>query len=163
MSIFPDQNVGGIAVLDAQGNPTGAPGIINGFIPPDTYSVGCALRYYGTDCTTVRFDPTIVNGLISELLCFTATLNCNGAWDCNSVCNVGATFRAWTVSTAPPAGDCIAGLLWIIDNEIAKQADDFDITKYLQANRGVRLLPGVAGYPAIVQSDLGTGVRPVLT
>jgi len=163
-SVFPDQNVGGIAVVDTQGNPTGAPGIINGYIPPSTYSVACALRYYGTDCTLVRFDPTLINALSSELLCFTATLNCNGAWDCSSVCNVGASFKAWTVSTAPPNGDCMAGLLWIIDDEIAKWfADNFDINKYFMANRGVRIIAGSNGYPSVIQSDLGTGVRPVLT
>lgn len=161
MSIFPDSNVGGITVVDAAGNPTGAPGVINGYIPPSTFSVACALRYYGTDCTLVRFDPTIINGLISELLCFTATLNCHGAWDCNLNCNVGATFRAWTASTAPP-DECggFGGLLWIIRN-LAEHLIAENCRPYV-ANRGVRIVPSVDGYPCIIQSDLGTGVRPRL-
>lgn len=152
-SIYPDQNVGGITVVDALGNPTGAPGIINGYIPPSTFHVSCPLRYYGTDCTITRFDPTIINGLISEILCFATALNPSGAWDCNSVCNLAALFNAWKQSTAAD------GLIGIIDAEIAKwMRDHFDITDYISADRGVRIT--AAG---VIQSDLGTGVRPTLT
>jgi hypothetical protein len=152
-SIFPDANVGGIAVLDANGNPTGATGLVNAYIPPTTFSVNATLRYYGTDCTIVRFDPTVINGLSSEMLCFAAAINPAGAWDVNSNCNLSSLFIAWTKSSSS------TGLLGIIDAEIAAwMIKNFKISNYLKADRGIQFTG--AGY---IESDLGTGVRPLLT
>jgi hypothetical protein len=152
-SIFPDANVGGVTVLDALGNPTGAPGLVNDYIPPSTFHLSCALTFYGTNCTTTFFDPTIVNALASEMLAFAVALNPAGAWDCGSLSNLAGLFRAWQSSTSS------TGLVGLINAAVARwMAANFNLGSYLTVDRGLALLPG-----NILQSDLGTGVRQLLT
>lgn len=42
--------------------------------------------------------PAQVNAIVSELLCLAATLDPDGNWDCDDLCNLSAAFTAWAAN-----------------------------------------------------------------
>lgn len=95
MSVFPLGGNGGVEIRDAVGNCLNPPNITNAYCPPGTFTVGpCNVTALPDDCTA-RIMPSQINAIISELLCFAVSLDPDGAWNCDSMCNLSAAFQAW--------------------------------------------------------------------
>lgn len=95
-----------VAEVGFGGLPVGSVGVTNAYTPPGTFTVTCALRYYGSDCNITRYNPQQINAFQSEMLCLAATLCPNGTWNCNSVCNLATAFACF-INNYAPYNDCL--------------------------------------------------------
>lgn len=104
--IIPDASKGGVAVVDGGGNPTNPPGVTNAYVPALPFTTSCTLRYYGSDCPTTRYDPQQINAFQSEMICLAEKMDPDGAWSCDSLCNLGAAFSNFADGIQPALQDC---------------------------------------------------------
>src|SRR5687767_6343693 len=107
-SIFPSIEGGAIVVRTAEGVCTDPPGVLNAYCPPITFETSCVITALPEDCTA-RILPSQINALASEILCLAATLTPEGAWDCDSTCNLATAFEAWFEANAPVADGITIG------------------------------------------------------
>lgn len=109
-SVFPSSVNGGIIVRDADGNPVPASNVENAYLPPSDFSVSCEFTMLENDCFT-KIAPSQINAIVSELICFAATLTPEGEWDCGSLCNISTAFTTYMENFSSAAiGDQICGL-----------------------------------------------------
>lgn len=93
-SIFPPSGAGGLTVSDGAGNDLTPANTANYFVPPAGFTVSCDIDYLPSTCDA-RITSEHINGIVSELLCFAATVDPTGTWDCASHCNLGLAFENW--------------------------------------------------------------------
>lgn len=97
--ILPEASAGGLVIRDG-GLCTPQPNVLNAYCPPASFSSTCDLTALPSDCTA-RINPSQINGIVSELMCFAASLNPDGQWNCASLCNLAANFDAWWAENKP--------------------------------------------------------------
>lgn len=96
--IFPDTQNGGVIIRDDAGVCSVPENVQGAFCPPATFTSDCLLTALPSECAA-RITPAQINALVSELLCLAYTLDPNGNWDCDSLCNLSAAFAAWAGGT----------------------------------------------------------------
>lgn len=107
-SIFPELINGALVIRDEDGNCLLPPGVENAYCPPEDFVTSCLVTALPSDCTA-RLSAAQMNAIVSEMLCFAATLNPNGAWDCDNLCNIGEAFSAWAAENKLVDGTTIIG------------------------------------------------------
>lgn len=106
--IFPETGSGGVVVRDGAGVCQNPANVANDYCPPATFATTCPVTALPSDCTA-RLSAAQVNAIVSELLCFAATINPNGGWNCDDVCNLASNFEAWVAEHLTFDGDTIIG------------------------------------------------------
>lgn len=96
-SIFPEIADGGVVIRDGALNCYTPPNAQNYYCPPVTFSTTGNVTVLADGCASINV-PAQINATRSELLCLAATLDPNGNWASNSVCNLSAAFTNWTTS-----------------------------------------------------------------
>lgn len=109
MSIFPTATAGGLPVRDASGQPQEQLSVENAYVPAATFGVTCALNYLPSTCDA-RLEPRQINSIVSELLCLAASLNPNGTWNCQSLCNLSDSLQEWVSSNKLTAAQIAAAI-----------------------------------------------------
>lgn len=90
--LFPTLSDGGVKVRDDAGNPIPVSNVPNAFVPQASFSISCDLTYLYNDCFS-RISPSQINAVQSEMLCLASWLDPNGAWDCDSLCNLSTAME----------------------------------------------------------------------
>lgn len=118
VGILPDVANGALVTRDGAGVPTNPPGVQGSYVPPAGFTSSCLLTALPSDCTA-RMSAAQINAIVSELLCFMATLNPDGTYNCASLCNISAAFNAWwdehNNTNATIDGDGTAGNLFRVN------------------------------------------------
>lgn len=94
VGILPDIANGGLVIRDGDGVPTNPAGVQSAYSPPAEFTSSCLLTALPSDCTA-RMSAAQINAIVSELLCFMASLNPDGTYNCASLCNIANAFDAW--------------------------------------------------------------------
>lgn len=121
-SIFPEYDAGGVNVREADGTPANPVDVQLAYSPAPVYVSTCKITALPSNCDA-RIEPSQINAIVSELLCFAEGLDPNGPWNCASLCNLRSAFNAWKASldikafviisdTPPTAAQSKAGVFW---------------------------------------------------
>lgn len=98
--IIPTLAQGALTVRDSGGVCLAPAGVSNDYCPPALFTSSCDILYLPDDCTA-RITAAQINGFQSEMLCLAATMNPNGNWNCDSLCNLSAAFIGYVTETGP--------------------------------------------------------------
>ena len=106
--IFPDPVVGGVTVRDAEGVCLAPVNVQNAYCPPVAFVSSCEITALPSDCSA-RITPAQINAIVSELLCLAETMDPNGPWNCNTLCNLATAFETWAAGQGFVDGVTIVG------------------------------------------------------